>query len=78
MSSKGDGAYDGAPVYQVAPEKQVAAAVIIPPHKTAVRSAAGDSQRDGQIADIAQRGRTMWRRDMQRALRDYVEFAIQR
>ncbi len=37
--------------------KQLDAKVIIPPHKTAVRSLTGDTQRDQHIKDIAQNGR---------------------
>ncbi len=41
-----DGAYDGEPVFQAVLNQQPDAQMIIPPHKTAVRSAAGDTQRD--------------------------------
>jgi hypothetical protein len=45
----GDGAYDGKPVSQAVLDKQSDAQVVIPPHKTAVCSEAGDLQRDQHI-----------------------------
>ena len=39
----GDGAYDGEPASQAVLDKQPDAQVIIPPHKTAVVSSAGDT-----------------------------------
>ena len=50
----GDGAYDGEPVSQAVLTHQPNAHVVIPPHKTAVLSAAGDTQRDRHIQVIAQ------------------------
>jgi hypothetical protein len=55
-----DGAYDGEPVSQAVLDKQPDAQVIIPPHKTAVVSSAGDTQRDPPIQTIAQHGRSAW------------------
>ncbi|MFI3137771.1 MAG: IS5 family transposase, partial [Methylococcaceae bacterium] len=45
----GDGAYDGDPVSQAVLSKQPNAQVVIPPHKTAVLSAGGNTQRDEHI-----------------------------
>jgi hypothetical protein len=42
----GDGAYDGEPVSQAILNKQPDAQVVVPPHKNAVCSDAGDTQRD--------------------------------
>ncbi len=42
----GDGAYDGEPVATAVLSQQSKAKINIPPHKTAVRSEAGDTQRD--------------------------------
>jgi Transposase DDE domain len=55
-----DGAYDGEPVSQAVLDKQPDAQVIIPPHKTAVVSNAGDTQRDQYIQTIVQQGRITW------------------
>ena len=55
-----DGAYDGEPVSQAALSKQPDAQVFIPPHKTAVVSSTGDTQRDQQIQTIKQHGRIAW------------------
>ena len=52
----GDGAYDGEPVSQAVLNHQPDAKGVIPPHQTAVRSLAGDTQRDRHIEDIANRG----------------------
>jgi hypothetical protein len=45
----GDGACDGEPVSQAVLAHQPAARVVIPPHKTAIRSETGDTQRDRHI-----------------------------
>jgi hypothetical protein len=58
----GDGAYDGEPVSQAVLNHQPNAQVVIPPHKTAVLSTAGDTQRDHHIEGIAQQGRLAWKR----------------
>ena len=73
----GDGAYDGEPVSQAVLDKQPDAQVVIPPHKTAVRSAAGDTPRDQHIQTIAQQGRIAWQRITGYNLRNYVELAMQ-
>jgi hypothetical protein len=58
----GDGAYDGEPVSQAVLDKQPDAQMIIPPHKTAVVSNAGNTQRDQHIQTIAQQGRIAWQK----------------
>jgi hypothetical protein len=73
-----DGAYDGEPVSQAVLNKQPDAQVIIPPHKTAVVSNAGDTQRDRHIQTIAQNGRIAWQQTTNYNLRNYVELAMQR
>jgi hypothetical protein len=73
-----DGAYDGDPVSQAVLDKQPDARVVIPPHKTAVLSVAGDTQRDRHIQTIAQKGRMAWQRMTGYNLRNYVELAVQR
>ena len=74
----GDGAYDGEPVSQAVLAHQPDAKVIIPPHKSAVRSVAGDTQCDQHIEDIAEKGRITWQRETGYNLRSYVELAMQR
>lgn len=74
----GDGAYDGEPVSQAVQGKEPDAKVVIPPHKTAVYSLAGDTQRDGHIQTIAQKGRIAWQRVTGYNIRNYVELAMQR
>ena len=54
------------------------AQVIAPPHKTAVCSPAGDSQRDNHIKVIDQYGRIAWQKKTGYGLRNYVELAMQR
>jgi hypothetical protein len=73
-----DGAYDGEPVSQAVLDKQPDAQVVIPPHKTAVCSEAGDSPRDWHIQTIAQEGRIAWQRKTGYNLRSHVELAMQR
>ena len=53
----GNGAYDGEPVSEAVLDKQPNTQVVIPPHKTAVLSVTGDTQRDQHIQTIAQHGR---------------------
>jgi len=43
--------------------------VIVPPHKTAVYSPAGDSQRDNHIQVIGQYGRIAWQKKTSYVLR---------
>ena len=74
----GDGAYDGGPVSNAVLDKQPDAKIIIPPHKTAICSAAGDSQRDEHIRTIEQKGRIFWQKKTCYGLRSYVELAIKR
>jgi hypothetical protein len=74
----GDGAYDGDPVFQAVSIKQPHAQVIIPPHKNAVVSESGDTQRDKHIKLIASKGRMAWQQKMGYNLRSYVELAMQR
>ncbi len=74
----GDGTYDGGPVSNAVLDKQPDAKIIIPPHKTAICSAAGDSQRDEHIRTIEQKGRIFWQKKTCYGLRSYVELAIER
>jgi hypothetical protein len=74
----GDGAYDGEPVSQAVLAHQPDALVIVPPHKTAIVSSTGDTQRDQHIKDIAEKGRITWQRETGYNLRNYVELAMQR
>src|SRR6202051_230623 len=74
----GDGAYDGEPVSQAVLNHQPNAQVVIPPHKTAVLSTAGDTQRDRHIEGIAQQGRLAWQKITGYNLRNYAELAMQR
>ena len=60
----GDGAYDGEPVSNAVLTKQPEAEVVVPPHKTAVLSDAGDTQRDEHIRAIEEHGRIAWQRRM--------------
>jgi hypothetical protein len=53
----GDGAYDGAPVSQAVLAKQPDAKVVVPPHKTAVVSEAGDTQRKCNIISVFAKNR---------------------
>jgi hypothetical protein len=54
------------------------AQVIVPPHKNAVSSPAGDSQRDNHIRVINKDGRIAWQKKTDYGLRNYVELAMQR
>jgi hypothetical protein len=74
----GDGAYDGESVSQAVLSRQPEAKVIIAPHKTAVLSEAGDTQRDRHIKDIAEKGRITWQGETGYNLRSHVELAMQR
>ena len=78
IPSLGTGAYDGEPVSQTVLAHQPNAKVVIPPHKTAVRSEAGDTQRDQHIKVIAEKGRITWQRETGYNLRSHVELAMQR
>jgi len=74
----GDGAYDGEPVAQAALNRQPDAKVVVPPPRTAVVSAAGDTQRDGHIQANANLGRMAWQKSTGYHLCNYVELAVQR
>jgi len=52
--------------------------VVVPPHKTAVCSFTGDTQRDHHIQVIAQQGRLAWQKITGYDLRNYAELAVQR
>jgi hypothetical protein len=54
------------------------AKVIVLPHKTAVCSPAGDSQRDNPIQVIDQNGQIAWQKKTGYGLRNYAELAMQR
>jgi hypothetical protein len=58
----GDGAYDGEPVSQAVLNHQPDAQVVIPPHKTAVLSAAGDTQRDHLLRSLHNKAASPGRR----------------
>jgi len=73
----GDGAYDGEPVAQAVLNKQPNAQVVVPPHKNAVCSDAGDTQRDQHIQIIEQQGRIAWQQKTGYNLRSHVELALQ-
>ena len=73
-----DGAYDGDPVSKAVLSLQPDAKVIVPPHKTAVCSLTGDSQRDNHIQVIDRYGRIAWQKKTGYGLRNYAELAMQR
>jgi len=74
----GDGAFDGEATSQAVLAKQANAKIVVPPHKTAVCSSAGDSQRDRHIRDIIEHGRIAWQKKNDYGLRAHVELVIQR
>ena len=74
----GDGAYDRETVSQAVLAKQRDAKIVVPPHKTAVCSSAGDTQRDGHIRDIKEHGRIAWQRKSGYGVRAHTELAMQR
>jgi hypothetical protein len=74
----GDGAFDGEPVSNAVLAKQPNAKIVVPLNKTAVCSAAGDTQRDRHIRDIKEHGRIAWQKKTDYGLRTHVELAIQR
>jgi hypothetical protein len=73
----GDGGYDGEPVSQAVLDKQPDAQVIIPPHKTAVISNSGDTQRNQHIQTIAQQGRIALQQKIGYNLHSHVELVMQ-
>jgi hypothetical protein len=70
--------FDGETVSNAVLAKQPEAQVVVVPHKTAVNSQAGDTQRDEPIRAIAAHGRIAWQRQNDYGLRSRVELAIQR
>lgn len=74
----GDGAFDGVPTSQAVLSKQPNAKIVVPPHRTAVATSAGDTQRDEHIREIATHGRIAWQKKNGYGLRAHVELAIQR
>lgn len=75
---RGDGAHNGEPVLQAVLNHQPNAQVVVPPHKTAVCSAAGDTQRDHHIQVISQQDHLARQKITGYSLRDYAELAVQR
>jgi transposase len=73
-----DGAYDGEAVYQAVLDQQPDADVVIPPHKTAVISPPGNSQRDQHIQIIEDHGRMNWQRRTGYNQRNTAELAMRR
>ena len=74
----GDSANDGEPVSKAVLVKQPDAQVVVPPHKSAVLSVAGDTQRDVHIRAIKKHGRIGWQKKSDYGLHSYIELAIQR
>jgi len=74
----GDGVCDGEPVSQAVLNKRLNAHEVVRPHKNAVCSDAGYTQRDQHIQSIAKQGRIAWQRKTGYNLRSYVELAMQR
>src|ERR671933_146574 len=80
-SLTGDGAYDRADVYGAVAERHPEAAVVVPPRRDAVPSAAAESeptQRDGHLRCIAQRGRRGWQKASGYNRRALAEAAVSR
>jgi hypothetical protein len=69
---------DGEPVTNAVLAKQPDAKIVVPPHKTAILSSAGDTPRDQHIQDIKEHRRIAWQKKIGYGLRAYVELAIQR
>jgi len=74
----GAGTYDSETVSQAVLAHQPDVKVVIPPHKTAVPSLTGDTQRDQHSKVIAEKGRITWQRESGYNLRSDVELAMQR
>ena len=74
----GDGAYDGEPISQAVLATQPDARIVVPPHKSAVISSAGNTQRDEHIRIIEEHGRMAWQVQAGYGLRSLVELANQR
>lgn len=73
----GDGAFEGKPVSEAIFAWQPDAIVIVPPHKTAVPSSTGESQRDEHIREISKHGRMAWQRKHNYCVRSYAVLGIQ-
>lgn len=76
-----DGAYDGAPIYAAIAARAGDIPVIIPPHVTAVLSAAAEhdpSHRDKHITLMAERGRLGWQKETGYGRRALVETTMGR
>ena len=73
-----DGAYDADPVYKAVLDKQENAQVVIPPHRTAILSSHGTSQRDQHIRSLEAHGRMNWQRETGYNQRNYAELAMRR
>jgi hypothetical protein len=81
VSFTGDGAYDQDSVYRTVIDHAPDAAVIVPPHATAVLSETaetGPAQRDRDLQCIAETGRIGWQKVSGCNLRSRVEAAIGR
>jgi transposase len=76
-----DRAYDGEPVYRIVAQRDPAAAVIIPPRSTAVRSNNAETaptQRDRHLEVIQERGRLNWQKAVNYGRRSLGEVAMMR
>jgi Transposase DDE domain len=80
-SLTGDGAYDRADVYGAVAERHPEAAVVVPPRRDAVPSAAAETEptrRDGHLRCIAERGRLGWQKASGYNRRALAEAAVSR
>jgi hypothetical protein len=80
-SFTGDGAYDRGDVYGAVAERHPGAAVVVPPRRDAVPSAAAETaptQRDRHLRLIAERGRMGWQKASGYNRRALAEAAISR
>jgi DDE family transposase len=80
-SFTGDGAYDRADVYGTVAERHPEAAVVVPPRKGAVPSAAAEtepSRRDRHLRAIAEQGRLGWQKSSGYNRRALAEAAVSR
>jgi len=73
-----DGAYSGNPTYNKIEEKQPGAKIIIPPPKNALVQDDGNSQRNGHIKMIEEKGREAWQAITGYGRRALVELAMLR
>ncbi|MEH6578993.1 MAG: IS5/IS1182 family transposase, partial [Amphritea sp.] len=76
-----DGAYDGAPTYQIVEKRSKDITVVIPPPVTAVLSNEAEqapSQRDGHLISIATNGRLGWQKKTGYGRRSLAETAMGR